>query len=267
MDEPKVGRLLVVVVVVVAALLVTKQWLADGPPDEGAGVPGLGPDAFVFAPREGRWLQEVVVEGGEHVLVPVDVTRGDEPGTWALESPWRPPEPDVFGLPPWIVDHAPHIRVRVTVAETGHVGDVVGPDDYFDRLDETDPAAADALRALKIEEQIDQVLRWQLTAVMSQSSLAGSTWGAEAAFPGLGTLPSWRGMVLYSVGPEQPCPPPAGDEACAPVMFTADGLSGTMVFGRTTGMEWSAELERTHEGTTRRVRRRLLRPEDAPPSP
>jgi len=266
MDEPLIGRLLLVVALVVAALLGTRTWL-DGRHAGGGPVVdeerGQGPDMFAFAPTPGRWMQEIRVEGGEHVLIPIDITLQDE-GAVQMAMPWRPPEPDVFGLPGWVAAHGAQIRLTVDFDATGHVLDVVGPDAYFDDLDETDSATADTLRALLIEEQVDEVLRWQTTAVMSQPSVDGARWTAEASFPGLGALPGWSGLLEYSVGPEQPCPEPAGGEACGPVTITGDGLSAKMLIGRTTGMEWQAELERVHDGATRRVRRRLLRPDDAP---
>jgi serine/threonine protein kinase len=78
-------------------------------------------------------------------------------------------------------------------------------------------------------------------------------------------------VAEYAVGPEAPCPAAAGGESCAPVSITGPNLAVRMVVGRDTGVEWAAELERTHGDVTRRVTRRLLRPEDAPvpgrPSP
>ncbi|MCP4869771.1 MAG: hypothetical protein GY898_13750 [Proteobacteria bacterium] len=265
MDEPVIGRLLVVLVIVVAALLGTRSWLggrhADGVT---ADVRGQGPNTFRYEPMPGRWLQEIRVEGGEHVLVPVDISRNED-GSSHLSMPWRPPEPDVFGLPPWIQEHAGNIRVRIDVENTGHVIDVVGPDDYFESLGEDDAATADALRALHIEEQIDAVMRWQLTSVMGQPSIVEATWTAEGSFPGLATLPSWTGEFTYRVDSDQPCPPAAvEEESCAGVSVTAEGLSAALIVGRTTGMEWEAMLDRLHDGQRRTVTRRLLRPEDAP---
>lgn len=253
------------VVVVVVALLGTRAWLggrhADG---VSADVRGQGPNTFKYEPMPGRWLQEIQVEGGEHVLVPIDITRNDD-GSSRLAMPWRPPEPDVFGLPSWIREHAPSIRLRIDIETTGHLIDVVGPDDYYESLGEDDAATADALRALHIEEQIDAVMRWQLTSVMGQPSVVEAAWTADGTFPGLATLPTWSGSFAYSVVGDEPCPPAATeDESCAQVSVVGEGISAALVVGRTTGMEWEATLDRLHDGARRTVTRRLLRPEDAP---
>jgi hypothetical protein len=287
MKDPLFGRLLLVVAIVAAVLFGTRTWLSGRHAGQGGDGPGLvrnpilegekdrapmgdGPDMFKFAPPAGDWMQEIVVEGGEHVLIPMRISSRDD-GSYRLEMPWRPPEPDVFGLPPWIQEHTRHIALTVDVDSTGHIIDVVGPDTYFDRLDETDPDTADALRALRIEEQVDEVLRWQITSVMSQPSVEGASWSALASFPGLASLPGWSGTLEYTVGPEEPCPAAAGTESCAPVSITGPGIVVRMMVGRDTGIEWAAALERTHGDATRRVTRRLLRPEDAPvpdvPSP
>lgn len=268
-DEPIAGRVLLVVGVVAVALLGIKLWLEPkhaGPPELDEEPTGQGPDLFTYAPTPGLWHQEVRASDGSHVLVPIEVRSLGE-GRVQLEMPWRPPEPDLFGTPPPLRDHAQHIRMVVTLASTGHIEDVIGPDDYLETIDEEQPAAADAVRDLGLEEQLDEVLRWQITGFMASPAVEGSRSSTSASLPGLGPWPDWNGTIDYEVGAGTPCPTQAGeaDEECVPVSLTSrpepDGrteLSGTLLIGRQTGMEWQGELTRDAGERSRTVNRRLL---------
>jgi len=278
-DEPILGRVLLIAAIVGVTLVGIKLWLEPkhaGPPELDEEITGQGPDLFGYAPVPGRWMQDIRASDGSHVLVPVDISELGE-GRVQLETPWRPPEPDLFGTPPPLQDHAQHIRMVITIASTGHVEDVVGPDDYLETIDEDQPTAADTIRDLGLEEQTDEVLRWQVTGFMASPAVEGSRSSTAANLPGLGPWPDWSGTVDYTVGATAGCPEHAdeADEECVTVRLASrpepDGrteLTGELVIGRQTGMEWAAELTRDAGERSRTVHRKLIRPEDAPvPTP
>ena len=217
-----------------------------------------------FQPPPGHYHQEVIDDDGSHVLVPLEIAvLGD--GRYELRMPWRPPEPAIQPMPAQLAAQKDLIPLRIRLAATGDVEDVVGPDDHFDRVDASDPEAADQLRCLLLEEQWDAALGWQLTAWMRQPLVAGTTFSADAALRGYGGVGDWRGTIDYSAGAEVPCPPAAGDEPCAVVSFSSrpenDGrieLSGRLLVGASTRVEWQATLRRDAGERRREVTRRLL---------
>ncbi len=222
------------------------------------------PEGTAFRPSPGRYHSEVIADDGSHVVVPLEVIQLDDERV-ELRSPWRPPEPAVYPMPPILAQHADRISLRVRVASTGQVEDVVGPDDHFDRVDAEDPDTADQLRAMRLEEQVDAWLAWQLTARVAQPLLEQTAFRFDASLPGYGLTADWSGTIDYSVGPAGPCPEAAGEEQCAPVSFVsqpeADGrseLSGRLLVGLDTGVEWEATLARDTGERRREVRRRLL---------
>ena len=155
-DEPILLPILAIVVVTALLLVGVRSWLGPRHPDAPVGNPGVeqgsGPSqSFVFRPEAGRYVQEIRSSSGEQILVPFDIERRGSGIT--ISRPWTPAEPDLLGAPPELRDRMEHIRVLVEVGPEGHVQDVTGPDDYFDRLDTTDPDLADRLRAMKLEEQ------------------------------------------------------------------------------------------------------------------
>jgi hypothetical protein len=145
------------------------------------------------------------------------------------------------------------------------VEDVVGPDDHFDRVDAADPETADLLRGLRLEEQWDANLGWQLTAWMRQPLVEGTSFSADATAPGYGGVGSWSGTIDYRAEAEVACPPQAGDEDCVPLSLLSrpeqDGrseISGRLLVGADTRVEWQATLRRDAVDRQREVTRRLL---------
>lgn len=242
--------------VVVVGLLASWSWIKSLEEDH------RGPDSF--RPPPGRYHSEVIANDGSHVLVPLEVVQVDEERV-ELRMPWRPPEPALHPMPPLLAAHADRIPLRIRVVSTGQVEDVVGPDEYFERVDDDDPEAADALRALLLEEQVETVLAWQLTAYISRPLLEGSTFSFEAGLPGYGMAPDWQGTIDFDVEAEGDCPEPAGEERCMPITLRsrheADGrdeITGRLLVGVDTGLEWQATLVRDSGDRRREVRRRLL---------
>lgn len=247
-------------VVVAVALLAAWSWFRNlGGPDDS------GMEGGSFQPRAGAYTSEVITDDGGHVLVPVEIVALPE-DRFELRMPWRPPEPTLAAMPPLLAEHADRIGLRVRITSTGHVEDVVGPDDHFDRLDADDPEAADRLRALLLEEQVDAALAWQLTAYVAQPLVEGTTFSFDAALPGYGMTADWQGTIDYDVAAEVDCPEPAGRERCVPIDLRSrpepDGrseLTGRLLVGVDTGLEWQATLLRQTAERRREVRRRLLR--------
>ena len=248
--------------VVVLALLGTWSWIKSL--DDAHIGDASEPVGGTFRPPPGRYVSEVITDDGGHVQVPLEVVQLDDDRV-ELRMPWRPPEPALEPMPPLLAAHADRIPLRITVVATGQVEDVVGPDDLFDPLDESDPDTADQLRALLLEEQIDAVLGWQLTAWVSQPLLEQTRFSFEAAMPGYAMRPGWSGTIDYAVGPAAACPEAAIDEQCAPITLTSrpgadgrTGITGELVVGLETGVEWQATLVRDAGDRRREVRRRLI---------
>lgn len=243
--------------VAVAALVLAVLLAARARPRSDA--PGVA-----FAPPTGRFHSEVVASDGGHFLVPIDIERL-RGGRYEIRMPWTPPEPDVWGTPPDLLPFAGRIPIRVLVTSFDGVEDILGPDEVLDPLDATDPGASDRIRALHIEEQVDAVLAWQMTAYMAQPLVEEARFTVEASFPGLGALPDWSGNIDYEAGPSVPCPPIAGKEKCIQITLHSrpepDGrveLSGRLLVGERTGVEWEATLARDTGSRRREVTRRLV---------
>ncbi len=273
-DEPILVPILAIVVVTALLLVGVRSWLGPRHPDAPVGDPEIQqsagpPRSFVFRPEPGRYVQEIRSSTGEQLLVAFDIEHSG--GGIRISRPWTPPEPCLLGAPPELRDRMQHIRVLVEVGPQGHVQDVTGPDDYFDRLDTTDPDLADRLRAMKLEEQLDAFLGWQLTALMTQPTQEGSRFSSAASAPGLGDTPGWLGTIDYEVQAETACPSASGESRCIPVVLKSravseaeDSLEATLWLGAETGLEWKARLRRTSGSRSREVTRRTYLAQDSP---
>ncbi|MEE2829468.1 MAG: hypothetical protein VX498_09780 [Myxococcota bacterium] len=263
-------RLLPPVIVVVILLGGVRLWLGAGEQGTGErgargdGPPGAGPDEIGFRPEPGSYLRHIQAAGVAAQRVPIEISRRGSDG-YRLNQPYHPPEPILEEIPQVLSPHLGRIRLRIDIGSSGHVVDVTGPDDYFERLDQKQSGLSDPIRALLLEEQVDAALSWQIPPIVSQPAVPGRTWTHEVRRAGFSGGSPWSGVLRYTMGETANCGPASPDEDCIPVTIDTESgeggerLFGTLWVGTSSGLQWQAELTRADGGQRRTVTMRLER--------